>query len=165
MKTQNSKLKTQNCGAAFLGQRVRQFCILLFTFCILMGPVGCARITWPRVEWKRLRWPRREKISKGFQIVAMSNRDVADLSADDIVLIMRQAGFSDGQIMELGPDVHDGLLLSGAVQVRRNKKVEAIFAVNSNYIFITTRLRGSFIYDLKKGNFGMNGVYSSSPRS
>ncbi len=162
MKTQNSKLKTRNCGVAFLGQRVRQFCILLFAFSILMGLAGCARITWPRVEWKRLS-SRREKSSKGFKVVAMSNRDIAELSADDIVLIMRQAGFSDGQIMELGPDVRDGLLFSGAVQVRRKKKVEAIFAVNSDYIFITTRLRGSFIYDLKRGNFGMNGVYS--PRS
>ena len=89
-----------------------------------------------------------------FKVIPLNNRDVATLSSDDVVRIMRRAGFSDDQILELGTDLRNGLLLSGAVQVKK-KKVEAIFAVRGEYIYITTRLRGSFIYDLKMGQFGL----------
>jgi NACalpha-BTF3-like transcription factor len=96
------------------------------------------------------------------QIIPLSNQQVVSLKADDIVLIMRQAGFSDEQILQLGTDLRNALLLSGAAQVKLRDKVEAIFAVHDNYVFITTRLRGSFIYDVTSGTFGLRKAASES---
>jgi hypothetical protein len=82
---------------------------------------------------------------------------VLALSADDVVRVMRRAGFSDRQIVEYGPDLHDGRAQSGAVQVRVNDKVEAVFAINrdrGDCVYISTRLRGNFIYNLGTGWVG-----------
>jgi len=85
------------------------------------------------------------------QVIPASNRQVAALSADDIVRVMRQAGFSDEQTLEFGTDLRNGLALSGAAQIKVDDKVEAIFAVHGDYVYISSRLRGSFIYDVKTG--------------
>ncbi len=89
--------------------------------------------------------------SSELRITPLNNKNTITLSADDIVQIMRQAGFSDEQILELGGRMHDSLLHSGAAQLEIGNKVEAVFAVNNNFVYIATRLRGSFIYDVKKG--------------
>jgi hypothetical protein len=103
------------------------------------GMVGCARS------------------ATGIQIVPLSNRNVITLNADDVIQIMRRAGFSDRQILEYGPDLREGLAQSGAVQVRINNKVEAVFAVNldqGDCVYISTRLRGNFIYNVGSGWVG-----------
>lgn len=90
----------------------------------------------------------------GIQVIPLSSRSVLDLNADDVVRIMRRAGFSDRQILDYGPDLRDGLAQSGAVQVKVGNKVEAVFAVNLDRgpcVYITTRLRGSFIYNVQTG--------------
>ncbi len=87
----------------------------------------------------------------GIQVIPLSSRGVLDLDASHIVEIMRRAGFSDMQIVEYGEQVHDGLAQSGAVQIKIGRKVEAIFAVNGNDIYISTRLRGYFIYNINAG--------------
>lgn len=90
----------------------------------------------------------------GLQFIPVSNREVLALNADDVVQIMRRAGFSDNQIMQYGTDLRNGLAQSGAVEVRINKKVEAIFAVNGDSIYISTRLRGNFIFNIRTGWVG-----------
>lgn len=89
--------------------------------------------------------------SSELRITPLNNKNTITLSADDIVRMMRQVGFSDEQIIELGGRMHDSLLHSGAAQLEIGNKVEAIFAVNANFVYIATRLRGSFIYDVKRG--------------
>jgi hypothetical protein len=89
--------------------------------------------------------------SRSIQVIPTGSRGTLDLSADDIVEIMSAAGFSDTQIVEYGKQVHDGLAKSGAVQIKVGRKVEAIFAVNGNDIYISTRLRGYFIYNINTG--------------
>lgn len=106
---------------------------------LAVGMVGCARNT------------------RGIRIVPLSNRNVLVLNADDIIQIMRRAGFSDRQILEYGPSVREGLAQSGAVQVRIDNKVEAVFAINldqGNNVYISTRLRGNFIYSVGSGWVG-----------
>jgi hypothetical protein len=77
------------------------------------------------------------------------------LNAKDIVQIMRRAGFSNEQILQLGTDVRNSLAQYGAVQVETpgSNKIEATFAVHDHdqCIYISTRLRGSFIYSVKTG--------------
>jgi hypothetical protein len=89
----------------------------------------------------------------GLQIVAKSNREVARLNADDVVRIMQRVGFSDDQIVELGTDLHNALLLSGGAEVYYNKHLEMIFAINNQQVQIQSRSRGTFIYDVSTRRF------------
>lgn len=91
--------------------------------------------------------------SEDIRLVPLSNREVIHLDAYDIIQIMRRAGFSNEQILKYGKAMRDGLALSGAVQLKiaGSDKTEATFAVNDSCIYISTRLRGSFVYDMKVG--------------
>ena len=113
--------------------------MLMLLALLALGAVGCARH------------------STGIRVVALSNRDVLALNPNDVVEVMRRSGFSDSQILEYGTDLRNGLAESGAVQVKIGKKVEAVFAVNLNEgdcVFISTRLRGNFIYNVDSGWLG-----------
>ena len=85
------------------------------------------------------------------QITPLSNQSTIRLHAGDIAQMMQQVGFSDEQILDLGASMRDSLLNSGAAQLEINDKIEAIFAVNKKLIYVATRSRGSFIYDVKSG--------------
>jgi len=91
---------------------------------------------------------------RGLDIVPINNQDVLTLSSDDIVRVMRRAGFSDNQILEYGTDLHSALSREGAAQIRIRKKPEAVFAINGDAVYISTRLRGNFIYNVKTGWVG-----------
>lgn len=82
-------------------------------------------------------------------IPQIDNWDVIALSADEIVLMMRYAGFTDELILQLGTDLRNALASSGAAQIRVGKKVEAVFAVRGNYVHVSSYNRGSFIFDCK----------------
>ena len=88
---------------------------------------------------------------RGLDIIPLKNRNVLTLSTDDIVRVMRQAGFSDNQILEHGTYLHDTLAYSGAAQIKIRKRLEAVFAINGDAVYISTRLRGNFIYNVKTG--------------
>ena len=83
----------------------------------------------------------------------LPNRDVAALDSDDVVRVMKRAGFSDEQVLEHGTSLRNQLATSGAAQIRIGEYTEAMFAVSGRYLHVTTRLRGSFIYDLETGTF------------
>jgi hypothetical protein len=87
------------------------------------------------------------------QVISVANRDIAPLEADDVVVTMRRAGFSDQEILELGPEVRNALASTGAAMIRVGDKVKAIFAVDGKFLHVSTRARGSFIYDLGKKVF------------
>jgi hypothetical protein len=86
-------------------------------------------------------------------VMILGNQDVTALDADDVVRIMRQAAFSDQQIIDLGTDLRNALAAGGAAQIRVGKMVEAIFAVDGPYLGVSSRRRGSFIYDPRTGRF------------
>ncbi|GAI19495.1 unnamed protein product, partial [marine sediment metagenome] len=75
------------------------------------------------------------------QVIPVSNREVAALSAEDIVRVMLRAGFSDEQILELGTELRNELGLSGAAQINVGDKMEAIFAVDGDYVYVSSRLK------------------------
>ena len=89
--------------------------------------------------------------SSNLRITPLNNRNTINLTADDIVLMMRRIGLSDGQILKLGTDMHDSLSRFGAAQLDVGGKVEAIFAVNDGLVYVATRSRGTFIYNAKTG--------------
>ena len=89
--------------------------------------------------------------ASGIQVVPISSQYVLNLTANDVVEVMRRAGFSDMQIWEHGTALREGLARSGAVQVRINGRVEAIFAINGSDVYISTGTRGYFIYNINTG--------------
>ncbi len=97
---------------------------------------------------------------EGLRVVARSTTQVARLSPNDIVRIMRRIGFDDQQILDLGTDLYNALRLSGGAEVYFGKRVEMIFAVQNGQIQIQSTTRGSFVYDLAKGGFVLGGAPS-----
>jgi hypothetical protein len=91
--------------------------------------------------------------NRGIQLIPVGSQNVLALDSDDVVQVMRGAGFSDKQIWEYGPELRDGLARSGAVEVRINDVVEVKFLVKSEYVYISTRLRGSLIYNPSTGSW------------
>ncbi len=89
----------------------------------------------------------------GGAVERIPNRDVVALSADDIVLLMRRAGFSDMQILDYGPKVRNDLAASGGSRVVSHNFVEAIFAVHDDTVYASTRQRGTFRYEPETQTF------------
>lgn len=87
------------------------------------------------------------------QVIRLANRDIAALTADDIVCVMQRAGFSDERIMDLGTDLRNSLASTGAAKIVIDEKVEAILAVDGNYLHVASRRTGSSIYNLRKHGF------------
>lgn len=88
------------------------------------------------------------------RIMPQSNQEVADLSPDDVVTIMRRIGFTDEHILELGTELHDALLESGGARVVYQGETEAMLAVNGAKVYIRSRSRGSFVHTLGGSPFG-----------
>ena len=107
--------------------------ILLMLSLLSLGIIGCTQS------------------AGGIQVIPISSQYVLNLTANDVVEIMRRAGFSDMQIWEHGTALREGLARSGAVQIRINGRVEAIFAINGSDVYISTGTRGYFIYNVNTG--------------
>lgn len=83
----------------------------------------------------------------------LSNRDMAELTARDVARVLRAAGFTDDEIIEVGPDVRNALARRGAVQVQKGRRVEAILAVEHPFLHISSRRAGAIVYDLQTHEF------------
>ncbi len=100
--------------------------------------------------------------NNALQIVPKSSREVADLSPDDVVVIARRIGFTDEQVLDLGTQLHDALLFSGAASVFYGKTAIANLRVEGQQVFIYSASRGLFVYDLSRGLLGFGGPPGSS---
>ena len=101
----------------------------------------------------------------GIRIVAVPNQEVITLNPDEVVQIMLKVGFSGDQIEQYAWEVWDGLARSGEVRVIINDSVEAAFAVRNSRIYISSRSRGYFVFDVNEGTFlNMNNNAQSVPR-
>ena len=90
-------------------------------------------------------------IRTGIRVLPVSANNVLILSADDIIQIMQRTGFTDDQIVELGPDVQRNLATYGGAQITIRGRMEVIFAIDGDDIFISSLTRGSFVYNIKTG--------------
>ncbi len=144
---------------------------------LVLGPLALEAAGCRPVEWAELgsgphrdqpRWegrsdtpraplresqPSRRNSANELRIVARSGREVVRLRPDDVIRIMQHVGFSDDQILDLGPDLYNALLTSGAAEVFYGKRTEMIFAVSSRQVRIQSRTRGTFIYDVLMQDF------------
>lgn len=87
------------------------------------------------------------------QVLPVANRDVIALDADDIVRLMRRAGFSDEQIIDAGTELRNSLATSGGASIRTGDRVQAVFAVDGNCVHVSSHQTGSAIYDVESGRF------------
>jgi hypothetical protein len=92
--------------------------------------------------------------NRGFEIFPLNNQNVLTLSSDNIVRVMRRAGFSDNQILQYGEDLHLALAQYGAAQIKIRRKLEAVFAINGDAVYISSRVTGNSIYNVKTGWVG-----------
>lgn len=89
----------------------------------------------------------------GFRIEPRSNHDTVYLSLNDLVGLMLQSGFSDEQIRMYGPELRDVLSKSGAARVFNGDIEEATLAVDGDCVYVSSKSRGLFIYNLQKDPF------------
>jgi hypothetical protein len=95
--------------------------------------------------------PQQNEQSPKMEVVPVPNQDVIVLNAEQITEILKKSGFSNTQIQECGYSIREGLAKSGAVRIMIDNKVEAGFAVRGDEVYISTRARGYFIYNIKTG--------------
>lgn len=125
--------------------------MLLVLVPLALEVAGCNNAFQP-ARWAELR---SEPEPKELRIVPRSNKDVANLSPDDIVNVMQRVGFSDEEILVLGTDLHNALRSSGAAGVIYGRETEVVYAVNGELLFVNSRSQGTFIYDLARSRFGL----------
>lgn len=122
-------MKTLMLRSPQLG-RLPALLALLALLLVLPGLSGCSRAK-PRLS-------------------PIPNNEVAALQVVDICQIMQDAGFSDPQILDLGPNLRNALANQGAAQIQLGSRTEAILAVHLPYVHVSSRTRGTFVYDLEK---------------
>jgi hypothetical protein len=118
---------------------------------LLLAIAGCKKPIRP-AEWAELRI---EPDPVEVRVVALQNKDAANLSADDVVRVLRKLELSDDRILELGPDLHNALGTAGAAEILVGKKSVVAFKVHGGYLAVRPASRSGFIYDLKRGQFGL----------
>lgn len=82
-------------------------------------------------------------------VIPISVGDAVAVSAHDLAEAMLRAGFTREQILLDGPAVRNALATSGGAQVRSGKLVDALFAVHGDRLYVTSRLRGTFVQPLR----------------
>jgi hypothetical protein len=92
--------------------------------------------------------------NRGFEIFPLNNQNVLTLSSDNIVRVMRRAGFTDNQILQHGEDLYLALAQYGAAQIKIRRRLEAVFAINGDAVYISSRVTGNSIYNTKTGWVG-----------
>jgi hypothetical protein len=138
--------------------------VLLVLVPLALEVAGCRPVEWaelgssshreePRWEGRSESRPSLRNRTEGLRIVARSGREVVRLSPDDVVRIMQRVGFSDDQILNLGPDLYNALLVSGAAEVLYGKRTEMIIVVGNRQVRIQSRSRGTFVYDVLMQQF------------
>jgi len=107
------------------------------------------------VEWPELGTELEQQGYREIRVEAQANQEAAELSPDDIIAVMEKIGFTPEQILDFGPPMYKALRQSGGARVMVGKKTEAILRVKGHLLFIRSKSRGSFIYDLERSRFGL----------
>lgn len=141
---------------------------------LALGTAGCNQIL--PAQWLPLgsepsqaeqTRPQSQRQNRGavLRIVPRQNNDVADLKPDDVINVMEQVGFSESQILALGPELHSALANSGSAAVQYGDQTEVLYAVTGTHLFIQSRSQGrTYVYDLTHGQFGGTSSSPGMPR-
>jgi hypothetical protein len=82
------------------------------------------------------------------------NPAVYELSADQVVAIMREAGFSDKEILKYGRELRNALASQGGAKIMSSRYTEAIVIVQPGYICIVRRGSREILFPLDENQAG-----------
>ncbi|MBN2590830.1 MAG: hypothetical protein JXA96_13280 [Sedimentisphaerales bacterium] len=85
------------------------------------------------------------------RIIPVPSQDILILTPDQTIQILQRIGFTDSQIQEHAFSIRDGLEKQGAVRILIDDEVQAGLAVRDDEVFISSRSKGQFIYNIKTG--------------
>lgn len=71
------------------------------------------------------------------QIVPMEGSSAANLDAGVILTTMRRAGFSDAEIIELGPKVRNAVAANGGARILEGETEKAAIVVQQDYLCVS----------------------------
>jgi hypothetical protein len=77
-------------------------------------------------------------------VTAIVVGDAADVPAMVLASAMLRAGFTEQQVLDQGPGVREALATSGGAQVRDEESILALFSVQSDLLYVSSRERGTF---------------------
>jgi hypothetical protein len=77
-------------------------------------------------------------------VVPITVGEAGAVPAHGLAAAMLRAGFTREEILAHGPAVRTALATSGGAQMRSGKTVEALFAIHSDKLYVTSRTRGTF---------------------
>ncbi|MBN1509365.1 MAG: hypothetical protein JW955_21140 [Sedimentisphaerales bacterium] len=105
--------------------------------------------------WKKPKWLSGQKQLSGreLRVEQRVGGQAVNLTADEIVRIMRRVGLVDEQILNLGPGLRDALRATGAAALTSGGQPEVMLAVSDEHLFVQSRGQSIFIYDLKEKKF------------
>lgn len=88
-------------------------------------------------------------VTRNFSAVtAISSRETASLTAQDIVIAMARTGFTRQEILDHGPAVRNALSVQGGAEVRRDGNVTAIFSVMDGALYVVSQRGGTYVHEL-----------------
>jgi hypothetical protein len=85
------------------------------------------------------------------RVQPFANPQVVALEPEQVVALMRQAGFSDEGILKVGLDLRNALAIQGGAKVLLDGHTEALFVVHEGYVHVASWKRGSFMYNPATG--------------
>ncbi|MBN1360256.1 MAG: hypothetical protein JW993_06680 [Sedimentisphaerales bacterium] len=131
--------------------------VLLIPAALALTGCQARPVEWPELGQERSS-PATSTVRRSrsaLRIEPVVGQEVADLSPDDVVRVAKRIGFTDQQVLDLGADLHNALLLSGAARVLVRDRVEALLRVHGGHVLISSRTRGNHVYNLARGGWGV----------
>jgi hypothetical protein len=127
--------------------------LLLALAVLALGVAGCGKLK--PAEWLPFHKHKEQPVmSARLQVVQRTGGQAANVTADDVVAVLRQIGLGNDQIVEFGPPVYEALRASGAAAMVNGKQTEILLAISDGYVWVQSRVQGSFIYDLEDHKIG-----------
>jgi hypothetical protein len=103
------------------------FAALCITAVVLAGCYGAKRLKGVEPVWSQV---------------------TCELTADQVVALMREAGFTDDEILKLGTDVRNALASEGGAKIMTTKYTRAMFVVYEVYIYVVVREGKDVVFPL-----------------
>lgn len=137
--------------------RHRRSLVALACLSVAVATAGCSQLA------------QSQKRKQGMlDVIPFSTRHAIALTSTDVIAIMRAANFTDEQIGEYGPQVRNGLMTVGGVQIQfaqdDEAKVVVRFVINADdYVLINSVITGYFVYDARNHQFGLRPSSPAQP--
>lgn len=80
-------------------------------------------------------------------VTSISVGEPGDVSAMSLAEAMLRVGFSNDEVLELGPGIRRALTRSGGAQASREGEIVALFSLREGKLYVTGTESGTFVLD------------------